>query len=317
MTPPPRPRRHLRESAPCLPLPRAPTGATPWSTTWSGGPRPTTGSSTCAWRPPPPRGRASAGCWWPPAAPAAPPSSWPGAAWTSPASTCPPRWWPSPRPSSGAAPEGPGGPGDRRGGPPESRGGPGDRRGSPGGSGPGCWSATSPPCPSRDGWADLVVALNASLNYLLEPAQVVAALSHMGRVAAPGGTVVVEPLSRRFVHDGWEPGRHVDRDGLRLDATYELEGDLVVERLRWTHRGRRGVRDLPPAPLRRRRAGGAGRRGRPPPGRAAADVAGRPGRAGPRAHPLGGPAGGLRRLARYAGAGVGWSRNRGGRRARE
>jgi hypothetical protein len=46
--------------------------------------------------------------------------------------------------------------------------------------------------------------------------------------------VVIEPLSRRFVHDGWEPGRHVDRDGLRLDATYELQGDLVVERLRWT-----------------------------------------------------------------------------------
>ncbi|HJW35588.1 MAG TPA: class I SAM-dependent methyltransferase [Actinomycetes bacterium] len=88
--------------------------------------------------------------------------------------------------------------------------------------------------PLRDDWADLVVALNASLNYLLEPAQVVAALSHLGRVAAPGGTVVIEPLSRRFVHDGWEPGRHVDRDGLRLDATYELQGDLVVERLRWT-----------------------------------------------------------------------------------
>ncbi len=91
--------------------------------------------------------------------------------------------------------------------------------------------------PLGDGWADLVLALNASLNYLLEPAQVVAALSHLGRVAAPGGTVVFEPLSRRFVHDGWEPGRHVDRDGLRLDATYELQGDLVVERLRWTFGG--------------------------------------------------------------------------------
>jgi SAM-dependent methyltransferase len=88
--------------------------------------------------------------------------------------------------------------------------------------------------PLGDGWADLVMSLNASLNYLLEPAEVVAALSHMGRVAAPGGTVVVEPLSRRFVHDGWEPGRHVDRDSLLLDATYELEGDLVLERLRWT-----------------------------------------------------------------------------------
>jgi SAM-dependent methyltransferase len=88
--------------------------------------------------------------------------------------------------------------------------------------------------PLGGGWADLVVVLNASLNYLLEPAQVVAALSHLRRVAAPGGTVVIEPLSPRFVHHGWEPGRHVDRDGLRLDATYELQGDLVVERLRWT-----------------------------------------------------------------------------------
>ena len=88
--------------------------------------------------------------------------------------------------------------------------------------------------PLGDGWADLVLCLNASLNYLLEPAEVVAALSHLGRTAAPGGTVVVEPLSRRFVHDGWAPGRHLDRDGLQLDATYELEGDLLVERLRWT-----------------------------------------------------------------------------------
>jgi len=88
--------------------------------------------------------------------------------------------------------------------------------------------------PLGDGWADLVLVLNASLNYLLEPSQVLAALRHLGRTAAPGGTVVVEPLSPRFVHDGWEPGRHVDRDGLHLDATYELEGDLVVERLQWS-----------------------------------------------------------------------------------
>jgi SAM-dependent methyltransferase len=88
--------------------------------------------------------------------------------------------------------------------------------------------------PLGDGWADLVLVLNASLNYLLEPSQVLAALRHLGRTAAPGGTVVVEPLSPRFVHEGWEPGRHVDRDGLHLDATYEVEGDLVVERLRWS-----------------------------------------------------------------------------------
>jgi SAM-dependent methyltransferase len=88
--------------------------------------------------------------------------------------------------------------------------------------------------PVRDGWADLVTVLNASLNYLLDPEAVAAALAELGRVTAPGGTVVVEPLSPRFVHEGWEPGRHVEREGLRLDASYELEGDLVVERLRWS-----------------------------------------------------------------------------------
>ena len=88
--------------------------------------------------------------------------------------------------------------------------------------------------PLAGGWADLVVCLNAGINYLLEPAEVVAALGHLGRTAAPGGTVVVEPLSPRFVHQGWAPGRHLDRGGLRLDASYELDGDLVVERLRWS-----------------------------------------------------------------------------------
>jgi SAM-dependent methyltransferase len=88
--------------------------------------------------------------------------------------------------------------------------------------------------PLRDGCADLVVVLNASLNYLLEPAEATTALAHLARVAAPGATVVVEPLSARFLHDGWEPGRHLDRDGLRLDASYEVDGDLVVERLRWS-----------------------------------------------------------------------------------
>lgn len=88
--------------------------------------------------------------------------------------------------------------------------------------------------PVRDGWADLVTVLNASLNYLLDRDEVAAALAELARVAAPGGTVVVEPLSARFVHEGWEPGRHLDRDGLRLDAGYEVDGDLVTERLRWT-----------------------------------------------------------------------------------
>ena len=87
--------------------------------------------------------------------------------------------------------------------------------------------------PVRDGWADLALVLNASLNYLLEPAEVVTALRELGRTVAPGGAVVVEPLSVRFAHEGWEPGRHVDRDGLRLDAAYEVRGHLVTERLRW------------------------------------------------------------------------------------
>jgi len=106
---------------------------------------------------------------------------------------------------------------------------------SPGGSGPARLVAGDlRAVPLAGGWADLVVCLNASINYLLEPAEVVAALAHLGRTAAPGGTVVVEPLSPRFVHEGWEPGRHLDRGGLRLDASYELDGELVVERLRWS-----------------------------------------------------------------------------------
>jgi SAM-dependent methyltransferase len=88
--------------------------------------------------------------------------------------------------------------------------------------------------PLRDGWADLVLALNASLNYLLEPAELLATLRHLARTAAPGATVVVEPLSARFVHEGWEPGRRLEREGLRLDAAYQVEGDLLVERLRWS-----------------------------------------------------------------------------------
>jgi SAM-dependent methyltransferase len=105
---------------------------------------------------------------------------------------------------------------------------------SPGGSPPRLVAGDLRAAPFGDGWADLVLVLNASINYLLDPTEVVAALAHLGRTAAPGGTVVVEPLSPRFVHEGWEPGRHVEREGLRLDAGYELDGDLVTERLRWT-----------------------------------------------------------------------------------
>jgi SAM-dependent methyltransferase len=88
--------------------------------------------------------------------------------------------------------------------------------------------------PLRDGCADLVLVLNASLNYLLEPDQVAGALGELRRVAAPGGTVVVEPLSARYMHQGWAPGRQVDRDGLRLEASYEVDGDLLVEHVRWS-----------------------------------------------------------------------------------
>jgi SAM-dependent methyltransferase len=105
---------------------------------------------------------------------------------------------------------------------------------SPGRSGARLMVGDLTSVPVRDGWADLALVLNAGINYLLEPAEVLAALRHLGRTTVPGGLVVVEPLSPRFVHEGWEPGRHVDRDGLRLDATYEVSGDLVTERLRWS-----------------------------------------------------------------------------------
>jgi len=104
----------------------------------------------------------------------------------------------------------------------------------PGGPGPRLLVGDLRSVPVRDGWADLVLVLNASINYLLEPAEVLAALRQLGRSAAPGATVVVEPLSARFVHDGWEPGRRVEREGLRLEASYAVEGDLLVERLRWS-----------------------------------------------------------------------------------
>jgi SAM-dependent methyltransferase len=87
--------------------------------------------------------------------------------------------------------------------------------------------------PFATGAADLVIALNTSLNYLLEADEVVTALAHLGRIAAPGGTVVVEPLSERFLHAGFEPNRHVEEDGLSLDASYQLHGDLLAEQVRW------------------------------------------------------------------------------------
>jgi SAM-dependent methyltransferase len=87
--------------------------------------------------------------------------------------------------------------------------------------------------PFADGSADLIVVLNTSINYLLEPGEVVDALRHLARVAGPGGTVVVEPLSSRYLHAGVEANRHVDADGLRFDAAYTLHGDLLAERLHW------------------------------------------------------------------------------------
>jgi SAM-dependent methyltransferase len=90
--------------------------------------------------------------------------------------------------------------------------------------------------PFADGSADLVVVLNTSINYLLERAEVVAALGELGRVAGPGGTVVVEPLSARFLHAGVEANRHLDDEGLRFDATYTVHGELFAERLQWRTR---------------------------------------------------------------------------------
>jgi SAM-dependent methyltransferase len=87
--------------------------------------------------------------------------------------------------------------------------------------------------PFAGGAADLVVVLNTSLNYLLEPGEVVTALAELGRVAGPGGTVVAEPLSARFLHAGVEANRHLDDGDLRFDAAYTLHGELVAERLRW------------------------------------------------------------------------------------
>jgi ubiquinone/menaquinone biosynthesis C-methylase UbiE len=90
--------------------------------------------------------------------------------------------------------------------------------------------------PFADGSADLVVVLNSSINYLLERGEVVAALGELGRVAGPGGTLVVEPLSARFLHAGVEANRQLDVGGLRFDATYTLHGDRLAERLRWRTR---------------------------------------------------------------------------------
>src|SRR6266571_4926367 len=87
--------------------------------------------------------------------------------------------------------------------------------------------------PFADGCADLVVALNSGLNYLLEADEAVTALAHLGRVAGPAGTVVVEPLSARFLHAGVEQNRHLEERGLRFDAVYETRGDLLVECVSW------------------------------------------------------------------------------------
>jgi SAM-dependent methyltransferase len=81
--------------------------------------------------------------------------------------------------------------------------------------------------------ADLIVLLNTGVNYLLRPAEVVAALRQLARVAGPGGTLVVEPLSPRYLHAGVESNRHLDDGDLRFDAAYTLHGELVAERLRW------------------------------------------------------------------------------------
>ena len=197
----------------------------PSSTTSSGRRRPTTGSWTCAWRPPPPRGRRSAGCWWPPAAPATPRSSWPGAATRSPPSTSPWRCWPWPRPSRW--------PGDQ---PPRLVA--GDLRAVPFG----------------DGWADLVLVLNASINYLLEPGEVVAALGPPGPHGRPrghgGGRAAVAPVRPPGLGAGPPPRARRPAPGRQLRGLRRPAGRAAA----LVAGGRRGGRDLPPAALLRRRA---------------------------------------------------------------
>jgi SAM-dependent methyltransferase len=87
--------------------------------------------------------------------------------------------------------------------------------------------------PLADGCADLVTVLNASVNYLLDPEELVGAFSHLRRLVGERGAVVFEPLSARFLYDGYEPNRHLADGDFRLDASYELRDDLLVERIRW------------------------------------------------------------------------------------
>jgi len=87
--------------------------------------------------------------------------------------------------------------------------------------------------PLADGCADLVTVLNASVNYLLDPEELVGAFGHLRRLVGERGAVVFEPLSARFLYDGYEPNRHLADGDFRLDASYELQGDLLVERVRW------------------------------------------------------------------------------------
>lgn len=87
--------------------------------------------------------------------------------------------------------------------------------------------------PLADGCADLVTVLNASVNYLLDPGELVTAFAHLRRLVGERGAVVFEPLSARFLHDGYEPNRHLTDGDFRLDASYELQGDLLVERVCW------------------------------------------------------------------------------------
>jgi len=87
--------------------------------------------------------------------------------------------------------------------------------------------------PLADGCADLVAVLNASLNYLLDPRELVEALSNLRRLLGGRGAVVFEPLSARFLYDGYEPNRHLVDGDFRLDASYEVQGDLLVEQIRW------------------------------------------------------------------------------------
>ena len=133
--------------------------------------------------------------------------------------------------------------------------------------------------PVRDGWADLVL--------LSTPASTTCSSRPRWwppwgtwAAAAPGGTVVVEPLRGRYVHDGWRPGRHPDprrpAPGRHLRGRGRPADGAAAPVAREREESETYRQRSTPTPSSRRWSRRPGL-----PGRAPADVAGHPGRAGP------------------------------------